>query len=121
MMACAFSAVIDPHSYGEAMRSGNSKQWEIAMESEIASIVKNDCWELVPLPKKAKVVGSRWVYRVKDVICIRRGFAQKASHSVGVKIRTKLTHRSQSILPLGPYLLLQRDEDLKGSGSIKWM
>ena len=65
-MARAFSAVIDPRSYGEVMKSGNSKQWEIAMEAELASIVKNDCWELVPLPKKAKVVGSRWVYRVKD-------------------------------------------------------
>ena len=43
MMARAFSAVIDPRSYDEAMRSKNSKQWEIEMEAEIASIVKNDC------------------------------------------------------------------------------
>ena len=81
-MARAFSAVIDPRSYGEAMKSGNSKQWEIAMEAELASIVKNDCWELVPPPKKAKVVGSRWVYRVKDGglhkarFCVK-GFTQR--------------------------------------------
>ena len=57
---------MDPHSYGEVMKSGNLKQWKIAMEAELAFIVKNDCWELIPPPKKAKVVRSRWVYRIKD-------------------------------------------------------
>jgi len=56
MVAQAFSAVTEPRSYREAKRSKNWKKWEKAMASEIASIEKNDYWELVPPPKETKVV-----------------------------------------------------------------
>jgi len=77
MIAQAFSAVVDPRSYSEAMNDKNSKQWEAAMAAEIASIVKNDCWELVSPPKKGKVVGSRWVYRLKDGDLFKARFCAK--------------------------------------------
>lgn len=35
------------------------------MDSEIQSHKQNGTWELVPLPKGKRVVGSRWVYKVK--------------------------------------------------------
>ena len=76
-VARAFSAIVEPHSYDEAMNGENSKQWESAMEAEFASIVKNECWELVPSPTKGRVVGSRWVYRVKDGGLLKARFCAK--------------------------------------------
>jgi hypothetical protein len=35
------------------------------MMEEYASIMKNDVWEVVPRPKGKKVVGSKWIYKVK--------------------------------------------------------
>ena len=32
---------------------------------EYASIMKNDVWKVVPRPKDKKVVGSKWIYKVK--------------------------------------------------------
>jgi hypothetical protein len=72
-----FSAIVEPQSFSEAMNGENSKQWETAMEAEIASIVKNDCWELVPPPRGRKVVGSRWVYRVEDGGLLKARFCAK--------------------------------------------
>jgi transposase InsO family protein len=39
--------------------------WNAAMEAEYKSLLWNQAWELVPLPKGRKIVGSRWVYKVK--------------------------------------------------------
>jgi hypothetical protein len=38
--------------------------WQEAMMEEYASI-KNDVWELVPKAEGKKVVGSKWIYKVK--------------------------------------------------------
>ncbi len=35
------------------------------MESEMRSLKENDVWELVKLPENRKVVGSKWVFKVK--------------------------------------------------------
>ena len=32
---------------------------------EYASIMKNDVWEVIPRPEDKKVVGSKWIYKVK--------------------------------------------------------
>src|SRR5580692_6089547 len=48
------------------MEAEDAKQWELAMQKELESIAKNDTWTLVPRPKDAKVVKSRWVLRTKD-------------------------------------------------------
>jgi hypothetical protein len=60
-----------PRNYKEAMRRTDAKQWEHAMDDEFGSIEKHDCWELIPPPKrkgrrKTKIVGSRWVYNIKE-------------------------------------------------------
>lgn len=41
------------------------KQWVKAMEGELASIEKNQVWKLVDPPKGAKIIGVKWVYKVK--------------------------------------------------------
>jgi hypothetical protein len=40
--------------------------WVDAMVEEYDSIVKNSVWEIVPRPIDKSVVGSRWIYKVKQ-------------------------------------------------------
>nr|GFA27887.1 putative zinc finger, CCHC-type [Tanacetum cinerariifolium] len=47
-----------------ANNSGNT-HWREAMEDELNSMSKNDVWKLVELPKGAKPVGCKWVYKTK--------------------------------------------------------
>ena len=37
-----------------------------AMVEEYDSIVRNSAWEIVPRPVGKSVVGSRWIYKVKQ-------------------------------------------------------
>jgi len=39
--------------------------WEAAMNEEYHSLLANDTWDLVPLPKGRKLVRCKWVYRTK--------------------------------------------------------
>jgi len=43
---------------------GNPK-WDNAMDEEMATLDANATWELVPLPEDKKVIGCKWVYKVK--------------------------------------------------------
>ena len=57
------------------------------MLEEYDSIMKKQVWEVVPRPQGKKVVGSRWIYKVKHVAdgrmekykaCfVAKGFSQK--------------------------------------------
>ena len=38
------------------------------MVEEYDSIMKNQVWEVVPRPEGTKVVGSRWIYKVKHAV-----------------------------------------------------
>ncbi len=60
--------------------------WVDAMVEEYDSIVRNSAWEIVPRPEGKSVVGSRWIYKVKQVadgsvekykaIFVSRGFSR---------------------------------------------
>ncbi|KAL6175649.1 hypothetical protein ACLB2K_052288 [Fragaria x ananassa] len=55
----------DPTTFKEAIESSNSQKWEEAMVSELKSMKANDVWKLVQLPKNAKTIGCKWVYKTK--------------------------------------------------------
>jgi hypothetical protein len=55
----------DPTSFEEAMRNDNSSKWLEAMEDEIKSMSTNKVWDLEHIPKEAKTVGCKWVYKTK--------------------------------------------------------
>ena len=55
----------DPTSFEEAMRSAPSSKWLEAMEDEMKSIKTNGDWDLETIPKGAKMVGCKWVYKTK--------------------------------------------------------
>eukprot|EP00253_Pinus_taeda_P011894 PITA_11894 len=52
----------DPDTFAEA--SGHA-HWDAAMNEEYHSLLANDTWDLVPLPKGRKLVICKWVYRTK--------------------------------------------------------
>eukprot|EP00253_Pinus_taeda_P013492 PITA_13492 len=52
----------DPDTFAEA--SGHP-HWEANMNEEYHSLLANDTWNLVPLPKGRKLVRCKWVYRTK--------------------------------------------------------
>jgi hypothetical protein len=55
----------DPTSFEEAMRSEYSSKWLDAMEDEIKSMSTNKVWDLEEIPKGAKTVGCKWIYKTK--------------------------------------------------------
>eukprot|EP00253_Pinus_taeda_P021606 PITA_21606 len=52
----------DPDTFAEA--SGHP-HWDTVMSEEYHSLLANDTWDLVPLPKGRKLVRCKWVYRTK--------------------------------------------------------
>jgi hypothetical protein len=52
----------DPETFAEA--SGHP-DWDTTMNEEYHSLMENDTWDLVPLPKGRKLVICKWVYRTK--------------------------------------------------------
>ena len=55
----------EPSSFEEAAQHD---VWQEAMVEEYDSIMKNQVWEVVSRPEGKKVVGSRWIYKVKHAV-----------------------------------------------------
>ncbi|KAL6310748.1 hypothetical protein AAG906_019097 [Vitis piasezkii] len=58
----AMFATIDPIHFEDAMKS---EKWRKAMDLEMEAIKNNGTWELKELPKEAKKVGVKWIYKTK--------------------------------------------------------
>ena len=55
----------DLTSFEENMRSDHSSKWLETMEDEMKSMNANKFWDLEIIPKGAKTVGCKWVYKTK--------------------------------------------------------
>ena len=55
----------DPTSFEEAIRSDHSSKQLEAIEDEMKSMNANKVWDLEIIPKGAKTVGCKWVYKTK--------------------------------------------------------
>jgi hypothetical protein len=55
----------DPRTAREAVDSEDGNLWKRAMEEEMASLDKNEAWDLVELPIGRKPIGNKWVFKKK--------------------------------------------------------
>jgi hypothetical protein len=77
----------EPSCFQEAIKVSESAQWKNVMKEEMDSLERNKTWDLVELPKDGKVVGCKWVYKLKKgvddkverykSIWVEKGFYQK--------------------------------------------
>jgi hypothetical protein len=58
----------EPSCYQEAINDIDNAKWKMEMKEEMDSLEKNKTWDLVELPKDRKVVGCKWVYKLKKGI-----------------------------------------------------
>lgn len=56
---------VEPRNLKEALSCEERAEWRAAMVSELKSHAENGTWELVDLPAGRKVVGCRWVFKLK--------------------------------------------------------
>ena len=55
----------DPITFSQAVGGSESTLWYNAMKDEMNSMANNQVWDLVELPKGAKVIGCKWVFKTK--------------------------------------------------------
>nr|KYP45023.1 Copia protein [Cajanus cajan] len=77
----------DPISFSEAISSSDAKFWKEAIRIEIDSIKENNTWTLVDLPKGAKLIDCKWIFKRKYNLVgyiekykarlVAKGFTQK--------------------------------------------
>ena len=61
--SCEFALFAsEPQTFEDAAKEN---VWGKAMDEEIASIEKNQTWELVDLPNGRDVIGLKWIYKMK--------------------------------------------------------
>ena len=51
-----------PSSVAEAL---NNHKWKQAMQEEFSALMRNQTWCIVPPEQNIKLVGNKWIYRVK--------------------------------------------------------
>lgn len=57
-----FASTNDPVTFKEAVKY---QKWKEAMNLEMRAIERNDTWELTLLPKEAKAIGLKWLFKTK--------------------------------------------------------
>ena len=55
----------EPQNINEALNGQYADQWKEAAENEFNSLIANGTWDLVDLPENKKLVGSKWVFKIK--------------------------------------------------------
>jgi hypothetical protein len=73
--------------YQEAVKGSNSDKWKEAMNDEMNALAKNATRDLVELPRNKKIVGRKWVYKLKKGVddkvkrykarLVAKGYSQK--------------------------------------------
>jgi len=53
----------DPETVKEVVDSEDGKLWKETMVDEMASLHKNEAWDLVELSARRKPIGTKWVFK----------------------------------------------------------
>ncbi|UYV81355.1 hypothetical protein LAZ67_20000905, partial [Cordylochernes scorpioides] len=57
--------VSEPQTFEEAVCSPESDLWKNAMQEELNCLEERQTWVITNLPKNKKVIGNRWVFKIK--------------------------------------------------------
>jgi hypothetical protein len=57
---------LEPKMYDKAMASPDAPEWLAACEEEMWTWKNLDVYNIVPQPKGHKVIGSKWVFCIKQ-------------------------------------------------------
>ena len=49
----------EPESYDEAIQDRESVKWELAMKDEMDSLISNQTWQLIELPREKKALHKK--------------------------------------------------------------
>ena len=55
----------DHETFSQSISCKESDLWYNAMKDELDSMKNNEVWDLVELPKRAKAIGCKWVFKTK--------------------------------------------------------
>ena len=55
----------EPTTIQEARSGDHAAEWKVATDSEYNLLIENKTWRLVELPPGRKVVGCKWVFKLK--------------------------------------------------------
>jgi hypothetical protein len=58
-------ATNDPKTYAEAMSGPDATQWEMACADKMHVFKHMGVYKIVPHPADRKIIGSKWVFRIK--------------------------------------------------------
>jgi hypothetical protein len=47
------------------VKGSNNNKWKYEMKDEMKALERNATWDLVEFPRDRKIVGCKWVYRLK--------------------------------------------------------
>ena len=108
----------DPCTYAQAMAHPDAAEWELACDDEWRAFECMGVYEVVPRPKGCKVVGSRWVFRIK---CGPDGTIQKYKARVVAQGFTQVENinYNETFAPVAKFaslhaiLALATEEDLE--------
>jgi len=64
-LAMSTSLPDEPLTFAEALTRPDAEKWRQAALEELAAYQSNGTWTLVPRPAGSKVIGSKWVFKVK--------------------------------------------------------
>src|SRR5579859_7703139 len=96
-----YAPPIEPQSLGEALSSPQSDQWREAIHQELRSLTKNGTWHLVYRPRGRKVIGTKFVFRLKDpetpnprykARLVAQGFSQIPGSTSQIPLPLSLKH-----------------------------
>ena len=71
------------HDLETFAKASRNPYWDVAMDEEYRSLMENDTWDLVPLPRGRKLVRCKWVYRTKYA---SNGSLERLKASLVVKV-----------------------------------
>ena len=81
------TSTVEPKSMKDAQLRDDWNLWYDAALTEYTQMLAHNTWELVPLPKGRKPVGSKWVFKIKEKAdgsierykarIVAQGFSQK--------------------------------------------